>query len=50
MNSVSGFQLFEENPMIEMPDAELLEIVKRTLKEFPNEKILAFFRNPAKTP
>lgn len=39
---------FEENPRIEMPtDAELLEIVKRTLKEFPHEKILAFFnRNP----
>ena len=36
--------VFEENPKIEMPtDAELLEIVKKTLKEFPHDKILAFF-------
>ena len=38
--------IFEEDSKIESPsDAELLEIVKTTLKQFPHDKILAFFNN-----
>jgi hypothetical protein len=38
--------IFEEDSKIESPsDTELLEIVKTTLKQFPNDKILAFFNN-----
>ena len=36
--------IFEEDSKIESPsDTELLEIVKTTLKQFPHERILAFF-------
>lgn len=36
--------VFEEEPKIDSPnDAELLEIVKTTLRQFPHDKILAFF-------
>ena len=36
--------VFEEEPKIDSPnDAELLEIVKTTLRQFPHDKIYTFF-------